>query len=231
MLKILAVVLASVVLGGCSTAGGLEKRGFMSEGFGMPMALGQAPDNPSILLSIRPLGSGTNSGKFAGANGGADVGRIVSGVGGNDLASMAVGVGVGIVGAGIGAVAGAFGDTKAAAKGRDDSDLFEVLPMSAYFLDPAAPMKSPEIAKYKRFGDAKRYLVRFDRKNARYEELDFIVLKETEERIAGRKVYRAIDIFDAKAGDTNSNQFLARIQGVARKHGRNLHGDSYPQEM
>lgn len=231
MLKVLALVMTSVLLGGCSTAGGLEKRGFMSEGFGMPMALGQAPDNPSILLSVRPLGSGTNSGKFAGANSGADVGRIASSVGGNDLASIAVGVGVGIVGAGIGAVAGAFGDEKASAKGRDDQGLFEVLPMSAYFLDPAAPMKSPEIAKYKRFGDAKRYLVRFDRKDARYEELDFIVFKETDEKIAGRKVYRAIDIFDAKPGDTHSKQFLARIQGVARKHARNLHGDSYPQDL
>lgn len=231
MLKILAVVLIPVVLGGCSTAGGLEKRGFMSEVFIMPAQLAQPENNPSVILGIRPLGEGTNAGKFYGAGSGADLGVIASSINANDPLSMALALGVGIVGSGVGAVAGAFSDGKAASAGKVDPGLFEISTMSAYFMDPVSPMESKMIREIKREGGGNRYIVRFDRENARYEELDFIVLKETKERVAGRKVYRAIDIFDAKPGDTNSKQFLARIQGIARKHGRNLHGESYPQEM
>lgn len=76
-------------------------------------------------------------------------------------------------------------------------------------------MTSKEIERTKRHGQGV-YIVRFDRKDVRYAANDFIVIKETKEKIAGKKIYRAIDLLDAKAGDTNSVQFLSRIQKLAK---------------
>jgi len=221
MRKSVAFIILVIITSGCATKSSLEKHGFLAEHFLLYSDLGQAPNNPSIILDMRPLSSGTNSAGYAGARAGADLGSTAVTIGGGDPVSIAVGLGAGIIGAGVGAVTGMFSDVAAKKAGQNRSDLYEVLPMSTYFLDPKSPMSSPEIAKYKCYGNAPRYLVRFDRKDVKYAEPDIIVLKETDEKIAGRRIYRAIDIFDAKPGDTNSKQFLARMQNIAKQHGTN----------
>lgn len=219
----IAVVVISALLTGCATKGSLEKRGFVADGaFLFPADLAQAPENPAVIMSVRLLGDGTNSAGYAGSRM-ADIGRFAGG--GGDLPSAVVGLGIGIVAAGVGAITGMFMDVKAQKEGKKHPDIYEVILLSAYHLDPKQPFPVPEktINNYKRNGAraGAAYIIQFDRKDVNYKEQDVVVLKETDEKIAGRRIYRAIDIFDAKPGDTHSKQFLERIQDIARKAGVN----------
>lgn len=100
--KLSAVLISlSLTLSGCYTAGMIEKRGFMSEGFAMPPELGNPPDNPSIIVRISPLANGTSAGAAHGARAGADVGNVATTMGGGDPLSAIVGLGVGIVASGL----------------------------------------------------------------------------------------------------------------------------------
>lgn len=218
---VIMVSLSMLLLSGCATKSAIEKRGFAAEGLSitMPGELIRSPNNPAVIANIRSLSDGTNASGYAGSRMG-DIGRFAQG---GDLPSMVVGVGVGVVAAGVGAVTGMFKDVKVQAEGKKRPELYEVMVTSAYYLDPKSPLPVPEklISHIKRHGQREAYIVYFDRKDVKYQDQDVVVLKETKEKIAGRRVYRAIDIFDAKAGDTNSVQFLARMQDIARKAGVN----------
>lgn len=198
MMRILVVVLSVMMATGCATSSGLEHFHEKSR-FATPPEIMVAEKNPAyIVQTIKVSAANANQLSNAGARAGGDLGAMVSG---NTIGEMVVGGVVGMVAMG---VTGFVGDrvTQAAA----DDDLYFVRALSAY-------MKG---TREERFG-GQGYYVRFMRKDVAYKPGDMVVIVPTKEKIKMQTVYKAVDIFDADVGDTNSVSYLRLQQEKARQ--------------
>lgn len=200
------LVVATALISGCASSSRLEHFHEASR-FATPPEIMVALNNPAyIVQSIQVSKANAHELANAGAKAGGDLGAMF--VGSTVQEKIASGV-VGMVAMG---VSGMVGDRTTQA--RADDQLYYVRALSAY-------MKG---TREEQFG-GQGYYVRYQRKDRRYVPGDLVVIRASDERILGQRVYKAIDILDAKSGDTNSVGYLRLMQEGARRH--RLNGASH----
>lgn len=198
--RVLVVGVLAVSMAGCASQQRMENW-TQNDTWLPPVPLTRIDKNPALIYTSQAVSKGgVSSGNQMGIRAGTDAGMMSGG----SLHEKVIGA---VVGGAYGAVAGMFYDKAAEAKAA--ADLYEVRYVNAYYVTQGDIKK----AAY----SVPAILVRYDKNPDSHKQGSYVVLKETDQSVMGRPVYRAMELSDVTPADVNSMTFVRYLQRTVGK--------------